>query len=161
MKTTDFMCIILFLLFGYEFTKTDFVQNNLHKFENPGYNVVGAESVNQTIVDSMKSVSKDDAGKIYTIFSGLSLYIEQTKKIDSTLKMFQLVSEMELDFNYQKGVYKDFTDAVEKFLVDKNYKKAKNIVDIVNDNTKEITRSDVVNDLRTIANAAKVVRDGK
>lgn len=108
---------------------------------------------------SMDSVEKQDADKLYTIFSGLSLYVSQTEKVDTTLKVVQLCGLVETDFNYSKGKYTVFTDAVEKFLSDKGYKKVKKIVAIVTDDTKEMARSSIVSDLNVIAQAAKSIRD--
>ncbi len=121
------------------------------------------QTTSNVIVDSMSSVSKADADVLYKVFSGMALYVEQTKKVDNTLRMFTLVDAVEKDFGYKKGTpeYVKYTDAVEKMLTDKGYKKAKKIVDNVTDELKEVTRVDVVNDLKYLAEAARIVRESK
>lgn len=108
------------------------------------------------IVASMKEVSHDDADKMYKVFGGLALYVEQTTKIDTTFKVTKLVLEMEKDFHYDKGIYKDFSIAVEKFLRENEGAKVKKIVDTVTDAEKERSRADVVKDLKVIAQAAYI-----
>jgi hypothetical protein len=108
------------------------------------------------IVASMKEVSHDDADKIYKVFGGLALYVEQTTKIDTTFKVNKLVSEMQKDFNYDKGTYKDFSVAVEKFLRENEGSKVKKIVDTVTDFEKERSRADVVKSLKVISQAAYI-----
>lgn len=112
------------------------------------------------IATSMKDVSVADADKIYKIFSGLALYIEQTQKIDTTTKVNRLVLEMEKDFGYDKGTYKDFSDAVKKFLTDNEgaTNNVKKLVDTVIDGTKERSRSEVVKELRVIAQSAFIAK---
>jgi hypothetical protein len=125
--------------------------------------VVGVASVDssvQTIVDSMKDVSKEDAETCYKVFSGLALYLEQTKKVQTTLEAFTLVQTLQTDFGYTREKYKPYTDAVEKFLIDKGYKKVKKITDASASET-EVVRSTIVADIRVIAEAAKVVMNGK
>lgn len=112
----------------------------------------------QAIVVSMADVSKEDAEKLYMVFGGLGLYIQQTEKVDTTLKVVSLVKSLEADFKYIAS-HKEYTDAVEKFLTDKNYKKVKKIVSVVNDDTKEFSRTQVVADVIVIAQAAKIVKD--
>lgn len=152
--------LIIFLLIGAGiFTFSDIKCNT----EQPlAIKAVTAVDPNiQLIVDSMTDVSKEDADKLYKIFSGIHLYVGQTEKIDSTLKCFTIINAMENDFQYKKETYKAYTDAVEKFLTDKGYKKAKKIVETVSDDTKEIARSVVISDLNIISEAARIKRDGK
>lgn len=166
--------LLLLFFFGCEFTKTDIVQIPLHNFENVNYtaksSVMGGSEVvavsaadpsTQIIVDSMKDVPKDEAGKLYTVFSGLALYVEQTEKVTTTLRVEQLIGETEKDFGYDKGKYTDFSAAVKKFVEDKGWKTAKVIVKDVDDAAKQVTRASVVSDLRIISDAVRVIRDKK
>jgi len=177
MNVKNTILLLLLFFFGCEFTKTDIAQNQLRSLENSvSYTasspvmgklevtvVKAADPAVQTLVDSMKDVPKEEAEKLYTVFSGLALYVEQTEKVTTTLRVEQLISEIEKDFGYDKGKYSDFSTAVKKFLTDKGWKSAKTIVKEVSTNAdeaaKQVTRDSVVADIRVISEAAKTIRD--
>ena len=129
--------------------------------------VVKVESVaNSTIYDAMVAdkVSKEDAEVIYKNFVGLVNYMPHSKKLDNTVKVFQLMKEFQTEYGHERGVYKSFTDAVEKYLIDAGYKQPKRIVDKLSEvtlpnlsdiQTKEVSRSQVIADMKVIADSVE------
>jgi len=171
--------IALLFFFGCEFTKTDSVQNSLRGLENNvnyiakhpvmgKLEVVTAVAVDpavQTLVDSMKDVPKEEAAKLYTAYSGLALYIEQTEKVTTTLRVEQLITETIKDFGFEKGSQPAYSTARKAFLDSRGWKKARKIVKVLSSDAKEaetqVTRDSVVADIRVISEAARMVRDAK
>ncbi len=179
MNVKSTILLLLLFFFGCEFTKTDTVQSSLRGLQNnvnytANHPVIGKLEVMtatpvdpavQTLVDSMKDVPKEEAAKLYTVFSGLALYVEQTEKIKTNLRVEQLVGEVNDDFGYSKGKYADFSKTQKAFLVARGWQDTKNIVNEISTDTEiaktQVLRSSVVADIRVIADAAKVVRDAK
>ena len=128
---------------------------NAPKVQNTSATAV-VSTANASIYDSMVAdkVSKEDAEILYKNFRGLAEYLPHTKKLDNTVKVFQLVKDFQMDYNYSRGSYKGFTDAVEKFLTDAGYKKAKKIVD-ADAKENEVLKSQVTSDIRVIADSVE------
>jgi hypothetical protein len=171
--------LMLLFFFGCEFTKTDIVQSSLKGVQNnvnytASHPVMGklevmtASAVDpavQALVDSMKDVPKEDAAKLYTIYSGLALYIEQTEKVNKTMRVEQLIFEVNNDFGYTTGRFPAFSTAQKSFFTNKGWEDAKNIVSVISNDAeiakKQTLRSAVVSEIKVLADAAKVVRDAK
>ena len=121
--------------------------------------VVATEDYNKYVVASMADMSKEDVTLVYKQFSGLSNYmVNAGKKVDNTLKLFSLIDGFQEDYNYVRGKNIAFADALEKYLKEKGYEDAKNIVFKIDlkDETKEIAREKIISDMQNLANAAKV-----
>lgn len=110
----------------------------------------------KTIADSMKNISKDDAELMYMQFSGLAQYMSHTKKIKTTAELNKIFGSFQQDYGYSREKYKAYSDAVEAFFLKNGYQETKNIVDNVADSTKEISRSQVIEDMKILGDAAKL-----
>jgi hypothetical protein len=117
----------------------------------------------QTIANAMKDVSQEDCILMYKQFSGLVAYLENTQKIDNTIKMERVLDTFKTDYSYTKKKYADYDAAVKAFLEPRGYKQAKKIVDTVEDGqeSKQISRSTVINDIKVLAEAAKIASGAK
>lgn len=108
------------------------------------------------IASSMSSVSKEDAEVMCMQFSGLAAYLLHTKKITKTSDLVKLITSFQEDYGWTREKYKTYTDAVETFLKKQGYETPKSIVDNVTDNTKEVSFTQVINDMTTLGDAAKL-----
>lgn len=124
------------------------------------------------IAVAMKDVDADKCTIMYKQFAGLSGYMKSAgKSVDTTEKLFKLISAFQKDYQYN-GTSKDYTDAVEAFLMKQEYKYPMKIVDKVSDpvvvqvvelkdGTKstvpaEVARDKIVSDMRILADAARI-----
>lgn len=127
----------------------------------PKTEVVAIDPIVQTIADSMSEVSKEDAALMYKQFAGLSQYMQHTKKI-TTIKEFNgLFIRFETDYGYTAGKYPSYTKAVKEFLTTQGYTTSNLIVDSDTTADKQLSRTQVIKDMQTIADAAKVVMEKK
>lgn len=115
-----------------------------------------------SIAQSMKDVKKEDCLIMYKQFSGLSEYLKNAgKNVDSTPKVWALISGFQSQYNWKRETYKEYTDSVEKFLLDKEYKKPKKLVSLVSDKNTEIEKSQVIKDMQILADAARLALESK
>lgn len=130
---------------------------------NPKPTQVVKSEISYNIYDSMKqdSVSKQDAEIMYKNYVGLVRYLPHSKKIDSTPKLAQIVKDFQVEYGYERGNYKNFTQAVDKHLTDSGYKKPKKIVQTATTDT-EVEISKVVADMKVISdNCEKYLKEVK
>lgn len=113
------------------------------------------------IASTMDDISKEDKKLIFTQFSGLHEYLSKTNKITKTTELFKVVESFQKDYGYTREKYKDYTDAVEAFLFKKGYKTPKTIVIDVQSSDKEMARSKVLEDMKTLSDAAKIAMEKK
>lgn len=106
------------------------------------------------IYDSMKidNVSKEDAEILYKNFIGLVMYLPHSKKLDSTQKVMQIIQDFQIEYGYERGKYKNFTNSVEKYLTECGYKKPLRISKESDNDDKTVDLDKVVKDFTVISN---------
>lgn len=111
----------------------------------------------KVVSESMSDVSKDDCEIMFKQFTGLAEYLTHSgKNITTTPQVFELIKKFQTDYGWSREKYTKYTDAVEKYLTDKNYKLPKKLVDSVSDDKVEILRSQVILDIKELGTAAKL-----
>lgn len=110
------------------------------------------------VAESMKDMSDEHKKLMYMQFGGLSEYLSKTNKIEKTADLLKVIQSFQTDYGYTKGQYSSYTDAVEKFLTNKGYKTPKSIVQNPTSD-KEISRSQVIKDIRELGDAAKLAME--
>lgn len=154
MKLKQLKYLVLF--FPLILTSCDFIKVKDNSVITPNHPI----SIDtKLIADSMGDVSKDDAKFLYMQFAGIANFMTHTDKISDTAALIKLIDDVQSNYRYTKEKYKNYTDTVETFLLKRGYKDIKNIVPIVNDNTKEIQRLQVINDIQILADAAKIAME--
>lgn len=87
--------------------------------------------VQTKIVDSLKDATKSDLETIYKIFSGASLYVENSSKLTKFSEVIKLISAVEEDYKWQTETYSKLTDIVELDLQARLYEDDKELDDKV------------------------------
>ena len=150
MRITNLILLLSFLVYGCGPISINSASKPVNKTEE-------VVTVDSTIYDALVAdkVTKEDAEILYKNFIGLANYLPHSKKLNNTVKVFQIIKDFQSEYGYEKGKYVGSTDAVEKYLMDAGYKKAKIIIDIDPatrpEKENEIYKSRVVNDIKVIA----------
>lgn len=147
-----------------------FIGCNLNSSET---SVVQVDPQVKIIAESMKTVKKEDCLIMYKQFSGLSEYLKNSgKNIDTTPKVWALISGFQTQYGWQRETYKEYTDSVEKYLAEKKYQIPRKILsdddpsanEMVNYpisaevviEVKNLTRSELISDMQVLADSAKL-----
>lgn len=123
--------------------------------------VVLDDNVAKSISEKMTDFSSADLDLQYKQFSGLAEYVKNSNRVNNTLHIEKLVTDFGKVYNWETKKYADYSKSVDEFLISKDWKKTKKIVNEVKDPSTEKLRSDVVNELMTIANASKIASENK
>lgn len=139
----------------------------------------------KAIAASMEDVSKEDAEVIYKQFAGIAAYVKHCKKtVKTTAQLEQIISKFHNDYSYEPGQYEEFDAAFKKFMKARGYDKEKFIVErltklnspeegkqsnpyeidgkiVLLEEEVEITRSQLIDDMQTIADGAKLALSKK
>jgi len=124
---------------------------------------------------SMTGVDKDICILARKQFAGLAEYLQNSgKSIDTTPKVFKLIDSFQKDYSYTREGNKEYSDAIQNFLLKHGYLNPMMVVNElsvppkmikVNDSgverPAEITRATIITDMRTLADAAKLALEAK
>lgn len=119
--------------------------------------IVMQSVVNNEVKDfknAMSNLSKEEATILYKQYSGLAEFLENTDKLNNTLEVESVVDGFQTTYKY-KITDKKYLDFAEAWFANRGWS-TKVIVDTVEDEKKEISRSQVITDLRILAEAAKL-----
>ena len=111
----------------------------------------------QSAVTAMSGLTKDEVTVVYKRYAGLAEFIENTNKftntreIDTTIKQYNTI--------YLKTGNEMWLSYMDMWVKEKGMNKSKDIVSVVSDETKEISRSELVTNFRILAEAAKLKLD--
>lgn len=129
--------------------------------DNDDEEKVDKNKVAQDIARAMKSMSREDMEIAYKQFKGLADYMEHTEKVTTTEELNGVVTRFQEDYGYTREKYRTYSDKVERFLKDEGYGDATNIVTSKKRGSKDLLRSDVIDDMNTLAEAAKIALETK
>lgn len=120
-------------------------------------NRVVAQSVTtnevKDVKDAMSNLSKEEATILYKQYSGLAEFLENTNKLNNTLEVESVADGFQTTYKFQI-TDKKWLDFVEKWFDSRGWG-TKVIVDKVEDETKEISRFQIIADFRILAEGAK------
>lgn len=113
------------------------------------------------IAATMAEVTEEDKKILYKQFSGMEQYLTNCKKPDlnSTLKIEVIIKKYHEDYEFKTNKYKSYDEEFKKFML--KYKTAKAIVDVVTDSNKEVSKNEIIADMKTLADAAKLSLETK
>lgn len=92
---------------------------------------VKLSDVQTKIVDSLKDATKEDCEKIYKIFAGASMYVDNSSKLTKFSEVIKLIADVESDYKWQTETYSKLTDIVESDLQARLYEDDKELDDKV------------------------------
>lgn len=122
---------------------------------------VDKDKVAQDIAKAMKSMSREDVEIAYKQFKGLADYMEHTSKITTTAELNGVVARFQEDYGYTREKYKTYSNKIENFFNDAGYKDATNIVPSKKKGSTDLLRADVIDNMNTLAEAAKIALETK
>lgn len=115
--------------------------------------------------EPMKAMSKEDCLLQYKQYSGLTEYMANNgKSINNTIKLINIIYKFESDYGVDKNKYPEAKIAINDYMRSKQFNVPRTIVETdaeVTDKNKFVTRKEIVDSLRTAADAMKIALDSK
>jgi len=109
----------------------------------------------QDVANAMSELSDKDVTILYKQYSGISEFLENTNYINNTTSIDNTVNKFIEIYNLdiKNNKWELF---INNFLTSKHYDDAKKIVENVSDETKEISKRQIIADFRILAEGAKL-----
>ena len=109
--------------------------------------------IQKKIIDSLRDATKADCETIYKVFSGISMYAENSSKLNKFSDVLKLIHAVEEDYKWSTDTYTKLTDVIESDLTERGYAEDKEL----NSKTKE----EVIGIFKEYSDAVLVVLKAK
>lgn len=83
--------------------------------------------VQKKIIDSLQDATKEDCETIYKIFSGVSMYIENSSRLTKFSEVLKIINDVQIDYKWSTGTYIKLTDIIEEDLTQRGYEEDKQL----------------------------------
>lgn len=83
--------------------------------------------VQKKIIDSLQDATKADCETIYKVFSGISMYTENSSKLTKFSEVLKLINDVEVDYKWSTETYTKLTDVIEADLTERGYAEDKEL----------------------------------